>query len=448
MPRPMSVTTIPSVEPRKRDGRRRYRVRWRHLGTVRERNFATKAEAERLATSIRRAIEDGAAFDASSGLPVAPTASPDMLAGYVEQWLAARWQTWKPRTRASELEAAVRIVLYAVKPGSDNPPDGIRAYLARTLRPDAGRTGDLSVPADPVDRRLWERDCARWIERSTLPMSALTPPATEQLTLRLGRLLDGVTPASATTARRYRTTLRALLRDAFEDGLLGSDPWTRKVAKASRSNVDTTVNTTMLPEHTEARRVIAHIVSHQPASDTYRQLSSLALHLGLRPSEALALRWEDFELPESGWGTVVIARTTDGAGGFGTTKTNRIRHVPVPPELVAELREFSLGEQAGQVFLTRNGRVPTLSNWNRAVKRACRAAGVAPMSLYDFRHLNATFMLNLGIAPAEIAARLGHSVDVLLSVYAGVMTGDRERANAAIEQALAVPSRPALSVVA
>jgi integrase len=70
------------------------------------------------------------------------------------------------------------------------------------------------------------------------------------------------------------------------------------------------------------------------------------------------------------------------------------------------------------------------------------------MSLYDFRHLNATFMLNLGIAPAEIAARLGHSVDVLLSVYAGVMTGDRERANAAIEKALAVPSRPALSVVA
>mgnify|MGYP000503395930 CR=1 FL=1 len=69
------------------------------------------------------------------------------------------------------------------------------------------------------------------------------------------------------------------------------------------------------------------------------------------------------------------------------------------------------------------------------------------MTLYDFRHLNATFMLNLGIGPGEIAMRLGHSVDVLLSVYAGVTTGDRERANAAIEAALAAPKPPKLRVV-
>ncbi len=60
----------------------------------------------------------------------------------------------------------------------------------------------------------------------------------------------------------------------------------------------------------------------------------------------------------------------------------------------------------GQDFLTLTGRVPTLSNWNRAVKRACLSAGVEPMTLYDFRHLNATFILNLGIGPGETATRL------------------------------------------
>ena len=447
MPRRPSVTTVPLVDMRERDGRRRWRVRWRHQGRLRERSFVTKKEAERLATAIRRATEDGLPFDAGTGLPEAPTSSPDQLAVYTQQWLAARWQSWKPRTRASELEAAVRIVLYAVRTGSDAPPEGIRAYLARTLRPVEGSTGELSVPENPTDRRIWERDCARWVQRSSLPLSSMTPAMTERLVLRLGLLLDGVTPASSTTSRRYRTTLRALLRDAHEDGLLVTDPWTRKVAKSARATVDTTVNLATLPDRADAVRVIEHIRSSHPASETYRQLSSIALHLGLRPSEALALRWEDFELPEEGWGSVVISRTTDGEGGFGTTKTNRIRTVPVPPELVEELRVFGGDRPSGQMFLTRTGKVPTLSNWNRAVKRACRSAGVEPMTLYDFRHLNATFMLNLGIGPGEVASRLGHSVDVLLSVYAGVTTGDRERANAAIEAALAVPTPPKLRVV-
>lgn len=61
------------------------------------------------------------------------------------------------------------------------------------------------------------------------------PEATQRLVLRLGLLLDGVTPASATTWRRYRTTLRELLRDAYEDGLLLAAPWNRKVAKAARA---------------------------------------------------------------------------------------------------------------------------------------------------------------------------------------------------------------------
>ena len=437
MPRRAAVTTVPVVDLRQRDGRRRYRVRWRHQGRLRERTFVTKKEAERLATAIRRATEDGLPFDASTGMPEAPTSSPDQIAVYTQQWLAARWQNWKPRTRASELEAAVRIVLYAVRAGSDAPPEGIRAYLARMLRPVEGSTGELSVPEDPTDRMIWERDCARWVQRSSLPLASMTPAVTERIVLQLGLLLDGVTPASSTTSRRYRTTLRALLRDAHEDGMLVTDPWTRKVAKAARSSVDLTVNLSLLPDLPDVLRMIEHIPSSHPASDTYRQLSSVALHLGLRPSESLALRWQDFDLPPEGWGSVVVSRTTDGEGGFGTTKTNRIRTVPVPPELVAELRAYGGEKPSGQVFMTRTGRVPTLSNWNRAVKRACAAAGVEPMTLYDFRHLNATLLLNHGIGSGEIASRLGHSVDVLHRVYAGVLTGDRERANAVIEAAFA-----------
>jgi hypothetical protein len=45
-------------------------------------------------------------------------------------------------------------------------------------------------------------------------------------------------------------------------------------------------------------------------------------------------------------------------------------------------------------------------------------------------------MLRAGVMPAEVARRLGHSVDVLNRVYAGVINGETEQSNALIERVL------------
>jgi integrase len=42
---------------------------------------------------------------------------------------------------------------------------------------------------------------------------------------------------------------------------------------------------------------------------------------------------------------------------------------------------------------------------------------------YDLRHSGVTWRLNSGVPPAEIAAWAGHSVDMLMRVYAKCMTG-------------------------
>jgi integrase len=63
---------------------------------------------------------------------------------------------------------------------------------------------------------------------------------------------------------------------------------------------------------------------------------------------------------------------------------------------------------------------------------------VVRISPYDFRHCCATMMLAAGVAPGEAARRLGHSVEVLLGTYAGVMGGDEDTANARIAAALSV----------
>jgi hypothetical protein len=42
-------------------------------------------------------------------------------------------------------------------------------------------------------------------------------------------------------------------------------------------------------------------------------------------------------------------------------------------------------------------------------------------------------MLRAGVVPAEVARRLGHSVDVLMRVYAGVFADERARSNALVD---------------
>jgi hypothetical protein len=48
---------------------------------------------------------------------------------------------------------------------------------------------------------------------------------------------------------------------------------------------------------------------------------------------------------------------------------------------------------------------------------------------YDLRHAAASLWLNSGVAPTEVACRLGHSVAILLKVYPNCLDTDEEVAN-------------------
>jgi integrase len=55
---------------------------------------------------------------------------------------------------------------------------------------------------------------------------------------------------------------------------------------------------------------------------------------------------------------------------------------------------------------------------------------------YDLRHAAVSLWLNAGVPPVEVAKRAGHSVDVLLRVYAKCMDGQQDSINGKIKQAL------------
>jgi integrase len=106
--------------------------------------------------------------------------------------------------------------------------------------------------------------------------------------------------------------------------------------------------------------------------------------------------------------------------------------VPIPPRLVDLLRswveEHGLGDD-DLLFRTRNDRRPAPSNWSRALHRACRTVGHPTLRVYDLRHACATTWLRAGVPLGEVARRLGHSVETLVSTYVGALEGDDVAAN-------------------
>jgi integrase len=55
---------------------------------------------------------------------------------------------------------------------------------------------------------------------------------------------------------------------------------------------------------------------------------------------------------------------------------------------------------------------------------------------YDLRHAAVSLWLNAGVPATEVAARAGHSVEVLLRVYAKCIDGQTETINRRIDGAL------------
>jgi integrase len=146
--------------------------------------------------------------------------------------------------------------------------------------------------------------------------------------------------------------------------------------------------------------VMQAIRSHQPGSRTYQVMTAVTYYAGLRPSETAMLRPRVLHLPGEVWGVIDVLEADIEWDQPGEPKPGE-RTVPIPPELVAMLQGWIDEHDFGPddlPFRTRNGRRPTPSNWGRALKRACRAAGWSkPMRVYDGRHACATTWLRSGV---------------------------------------------------
>lgn len=424
---PVQDIKVFSIQDRRDRGTLRpWVVRWSLNDRQRARSFRTRAEADRYRTFLLQAQQRGEPFDVATGMPKSwlPSGDDMTVHQWVRQWLAEQWEEWQPRTRASAVEALARFVPLLVDNHAPIPPAGVRPHLVSTLRPGVEPTG-------PVEQ---------WLDKWSLQLGQLDRSRLAEVERRLA-LGDQGQPLAASSAARYRKIARACIRRAVELEILDTDPWPPAPAGRSRrkaTRVKRSIDTKVLPDPESMRRALDQMVSHQPASRRYQVMTAVAYYAGLRPSEVVMLTASALDLPATGWGAINVTEADISFDEPGEPKTGP-RVVPIPEPLVTMLRSwvktngFAPGDR---LFRTRTGACPTPSNWSRAWKRAQREAGLGDLRLYDLRHAAATTWLMAGVPLGEVASRMGHSVETLVSTYVGALRGDTELANQRIDAVL------------
>jgi integrase len=179
----------------------------------------------------------------------------------------------------------------------------------------------------------------------------------------------------------------------------------------------------------------------------------------LRPEEAVDVRKKNLELPEKGWGWITVERAAPDTGkawsDSGRQRDDRQlkhradgdhRRVPCPPELTAILWQHLKDhgtDSDGRLFRGQRGAELATVTYSRLWKKARQAAlspeqYASPLARrpYDLRHAAVSTWLGGGVSPPQVAEWAGHSLDVLLKIYAKCLDGQESTALNRISEAL------------
>ncbi|MFC4517516.1 tyrosine-type recombinase/integrase [Streptomyces ehimensis] len=296
-----------------------------------------------------------------------------------------------------------------------------------------------------------------WVARKSLKVTDLEAPSVVRSALHaLSLKLDGKAAAANTVNRKVPVFSNAL-RYAVECELLAKVPLDKVDWKAPE--VDDEIDFRYVPGADLAKRLVLGVAEQSERGAHLKAFFGCLYYAAARPAEATALALPDCVLPETGWGELVLARSTPRVGsawtdtgesfdsrGLKRRARNATRSVPIPPVLVRMLREHiaTFGVAAdGRLFRATQGGHLLSKEYGDLWKAArlavlTEAEAVTPLAEkpYSLRHAGVSLWLMSGVAPAEVARRAGHSIAVLFRFYAKVIHGLQQEANEKIELAL------------
>jgi integrase len=224
---------------------------------------------------------------------------------------------------------------------------------------------------------------------------------------------------------------------------------------------------------TQARSLLAEVEAQKPSGKRLVAFFGAMYYAGLRPEEVVNLGEDNLIVPElvrnadtgqmeepaDDWGELHFTNAAPFAGrewtdDGGLREERALKHraegetrtVPCPPPLTklfrAHLAEFGTGSE-GRLFTgVRGGELPNITYrrvWTKARQNALTDKEVrSPLAKrpYDLRHACVSTWLNAGVPATQVAEWAGHSVEVLLRIYAKCIVGQDQAARRRIDRAL------------
>lgn len=454
--------SIKTLKPRANGKRppRPYGVRWVTAGHEQSEWFITKALAGNYLQKLQTAANKGEAFDVVTGLPESMYREENSrtLLQIAQRFVEAEWLDASPNTRCRHVDTLGVAVGAFLRDARDTPPvrQVRRALTGYLLQPNR----DQLV----VDEQTAE--VARWVVDHSRPVSDLTDLDVCAEVLRgISVNLNGK-QAAPLTFRTRRAAVFQVLQFAVRIGELSSNPLL--LVKSKRSRTTTEVDPRVVVNPRQGAQLLAAVtyVGRNGRGGRYYRYGYLyaffasMYYAALRPAEVNWLRAGDCKLPDTGWGELVLSASASRANaryiGNGKTWEERslkkrpvgtVRVVPIPPQLVAILRthiERFGTTPDGRLFRGRKLGEPINPTVYTDVWKRARVIGLSPEQAasplarrpYDLRHAAVSTWLAARVPIAEVADRAGHTVEVLLKVYARCLDGERGASNKRIEDLL------------
>lgn len=450
--------------PRKngKPGKKSYTVRWVVAKKEFPRTFATRPLADGFRSRLVSAQKGGEAFRVADGMPVSMARELDSQPwfAFAQRYVDMKWPRAAAKSRSGNADTMATATMAMLAGGRGKPDDKV---LRKAMTGWAFNTGRRDSPK-PVEIE----QALRWLAVNTVPVSALDDPAAVRRVLdQIALKMDGK-PAAAKTVARKRAVFYNAIEYASELKLVTVNR-IREVKWTAPKEVKAIDKRAVIsPRHAELllSAVAAQFVEGQPRRSSGPMLVAyfgVQYYSALRPEEAAMLSEPDLLLPEDdGWGDLLLSKAapTAGAAWTDTGERREVRHLkqrgkgevrttPCPPPLTKllhwHLKTFGAAPD-GRLFRSLNGGMLSESTvsrvWDNARRTALTAEEYAsPMGLrpYDLRHACVSTWLAAGIQPPQVAEWAGHSVAVLLQIYAAIIAGMEAASREKIGRILGLP---------
>jgi integrase len=202
---------------------------------------------------------------------------------------------------------------------------------------------------------------------------------------------------SSATINRTLAILRKMFNDAIRWGFLAASPM-RHVSQLREPEKGF--------DFYQEDEVVLFL---RNCSRDFFPIACCAVYTGMRVSEIVGLKWTDVDLDRK---VIRIERS-----GEGTTKSRKVRYVPVNSRLLNVLKTCRQGKNGELVFHDGDGQMRSI-DFRTEMRKAAEKAGIRKIRMHDLRHTFASNYIIKGGNLVCLQKILGHSTINMTLRYA------------------------------